>query len=63
MEFEYEDVPIAIKLMRKKEAIKPICKIIFDVPYYFCGDCKTMLNMYSTKAKYCSQCGRNVKWE
>lgn len=44
------------------KAIKPICKIIFDVPYYFCGDCKAMLNMYSTKAKFCSQCGQIVQW-
>ena len=42
--------------------IEPICKILFDVPYYFCGNCKTMLNMYSDKAKYCSECGRAVKW-
>ena len=45
------------------KAIKPICKIIFDVPYYFCGDCKAMLNMYSTKAKFCSRCGQIVRWE
>jgi len=46
----------------KPKASKPICKIIFDVPYYFCGDCKAMLNMYSTKAKFCSQCGQVVQW-
>lgn len=48
---------------KKPKESKPICKIIFDVPYYFCGDCKSMLNMYSTKAKFCSQCGRAVQWE
>jgi hypothetical protein len=47
---------------KKPKASKPICKIIFDVPYYFCGDCKAMLNMYSTKAKFCSQCGQVVQW-
>lgn len=50
-------------MQKHPKAIKPICKIIFDVPYYFCGNCKTMLNMYSTKAKFCSQCGQGVKWE
>ena len=42
--------------------IEPICKILFDVPFYFCGKCKTMLNMYDDKAKYCSECGHPVKW-
>ena len=51
-----------MKEKEKPKAIKPICKIIFDIPYYFCGDCKTMLNMYSTKAKFCSQCGQVVQW-
>ena len=48
-------------MQKGPKAIKPICKIIFDVPYYFCGDCKAMLNMYSTKAKFCSQCGQIVQ--
>lgn len=42
--------------------IKPICTIVFNIPYYFCGNCKTMLNMYGKKAKYCSECGCAVKW-
>lgn len=50
-------------IQKQSKASKPICKIIFDVPYYFCGNCKTMLNMYSTKAEFCSQCGHAVKWE
>ena len=52
-----------IILLKEQNAVKPICQIIFDVPYYFCGSCKTMLNMYATKAKYCSQCRRQVEWE
>ena len=52
-----------IKEQSNDEASKVICKILFDIPYYFCGDCKTMLDMYSAKAKYCSQCGKAVKWE
>ncbi len=47
----------------ENEQCTPICKIIFDVPYYFCGDCEAMLNMYATKAKYCSACGKKVEWE
>mgnify|MGYP007092155669 CR=1 FL=1 len=50
-------------LLKEQEAVEPICQIIFDVPYYLCGSCKTMLNMYAVKAKYCSQCGRPVRWE
>lgn len=46
----------------ENEQCTPICKIIFDVPYYFCGDCKAMLGMYATKAKYCSACGKRVTW-
>ena len=52
----------AIALLKEREA-EPICKIIFDIPYYFCGDCKAMLNMYATKANYCSACGKRVAWE
>ena len=66
-----ENTPIKISLeciedileLLKEEAVEPICQIIFDVPYYFCGSCKNMLNMYATKAKYCSKCGKAVKWE
>ena len=53
----------AIALLKEQEAVEPICQIIFDVPYYFCGSCKTMLNMYAVKAKYCSNCARRVKWK
>lgn len=51
-----------VNLLDNKQCT-PICKIIFDVPYYFCGDCKAMLNMYATKAKYCSACGKKVTWK
>ena len=53
----------ALSLLKEQEAVEPECQIIFDVPYYFCGSCKTMLNMYAVKAKYCSNCGRRVKWD
>lgn len=41
---------------------KPICKIYHDIPYYFCDNCNTMLNMYGVKANYCSHCGKKIKW-
>ena len=46
----------------EQESIEPVCKILFDIPYYFCGQCNEMLNMYSTMAMFCSKCGRPVKW-
>lgn len=54
------DVDVA--LLKEQEAVKPVCKILFDIPYYFCGQCNEMLNMYSTKAMFCSKCGHPVKW-
>ena len=59
----YDLIPDTIALIKEKEAVEPKCQIIFDVPYYFCGSCKTMLNMYAVKAKYCSNCARRVKWK
>lgn len=61
--YEFEAIKYAFALLKEQEAVEPICQIIFDVPYYFCGSCKTMLNMYATKAKYCNQCGKMVKWK
>lgn len=48
-------------VMEENEA-KVICKIIFEVPYYFCDNCKAMLNMYGKIANYCSECGKKMKW-
>ena len=59
----YDLIPDTIALIKEQEAVEPKCQIIFDVPYYFCGSCKTMLNMYAAKAKYCSNCARRVKWK
>lgn len=51
-----------LDMLKGQEAIEPVCKIFFDIPYYFCGQCNEMLNMYSTKAMFCSKCGHPVKW-
>ena len=48
--------------MKEENETEVICKIIFDVPYYFCGSCKAMLDMYATKANFCSKCGKKIKW-
>ena len=63
MQIEELEERLAIVLEGQPEAVEPKCQIIFDVPYYFCGSCKTMLNMYAVKAKYCSNCARRVKWK
>lgn len=57
-----EALDMALQLLKEQEAVKPVCKILFDIPYYFCGRCNDMLNMYSTKAMFCSKCGHPVKW-
>ena len=48
--------------MNEENETKVICKILFDVPYYFCENCKAMLDMYATKANYCSKCGKKIMW-
>lgn len=50
------------EMTNQEAAVEPICKIIFHIPYYFCGRCNEMLNMYATKAMFCSKCGCPVKW-
>ena len=63
VEIDSGTVEDILALLKEQEAVEPKCQIIFDVPYYFCGSCKTMLNMYAVKAKYCSNCARRVKWK
>lgn len=58
-----EGDPVDISTPNYHYTTEPICKILFDKPYYFCGDCNTMLNMYGVNAEFCSNCGRKVKWE
>lgn len=59
---EMTDMEQATVVGCKDVEIEPICKIVFDIPYYFCGNCQTMLNMYGKKANYCSECGCAVNW-
>ena len=50
-------------LLKEQEAVKPKSKVRYGVNsqiQHFCGNCMTMLH---GKPKYCSECGRSVKWE
>ena len=59
---DWERFDAGFALLKEQEAVEPVCKMLFDIPYYFCGKCNEMLNMYSTKAMFCSKCGHPVKW-
>lgn len=50
-------------LLKEQEAVKPKSKVRHGANsqiQHFCGNCMTMLH---GKPKYCSECGRSVKWE
>jgi hypothetical protein len=63
------DIPIRIslecvedilELLKKQEAVKPVQHLIYTTRGWFCGACDGRLNRLG---KYCSFCGRKVKWE
>lgn len=47
----------ALDLLKGQEAVKPIG----GYGFYFCGRCKNSFN--SVSQKFCSECGRKVKWD
>lgn len=47
----------AIALLKAQEAIKPIERNGF----YYCGACRYAFTVH--RQKYCTECGRAVKWE
>lgn len=50
-------------LMKQQEAIKPRSKSrhgAYAQIQHFCGNCNAMLH---GKPRFCSSCGRGVKWE
>jgi len=56
----YDD---AIELLKEQEPIKPKSKVRHGENgqiQHWCGNCMAMLH---GKPKYCSNCGRQVKWE
>ena len=53
----------ALALLKEQEAVKPKSKVRHGASaqiQHFCGNCNTMLH---GKPKFCSECGRSVKWE
>ena len=58
-----DDCDEVLALLKEQEAIKPKSKVRHGANaqiQHFCGNCNTMLH---GKPKYCSECGRSVKWE
>ena len=53
----------ALELLKEKEPVKPKSKVrhgAYGQIQHFCGNCNAMLH---GKQKYCSECGKEVKWE
>ena len=49
-------------LLKEQEAVKPKSKVRHGANaqiQHFCGNCMTLLH---GKPKYCSECGRRMKW-
>lgn len=55
----------AIALLKKQEAVKRTCRKGIDgfSIIWTCGACGSDLHPQNAKAKYCSNCGREVKWQ
>lgn len=52
----------AIALLKEHEPVKPMSKVrhgAYGQIQHFCGNCNAMLH---GKQKYCSKCGKEVKW-
>ena len=47
----------AIEMMKAQEPVKPI----ENAGFYYCGACRYAFT--SARQKYCTDCGRAVKWE
>ena len=47
----------AIELLKEQEPVKPI----ENAGFYYCGACKYAFT--SGRQKFCSDCGRAVKWD
>lgn len=54
----------ALTLLREQEPVKPKLDDAWPSPIKVCGVCGTCLFCVGDyKPKYCSECGRAVKWE
>ena len=52
----------AIALLKEQEPVKPKSKVrhgAYGQIQHWCGNCMKMLN---GKPKYCSECGREIRW-
>lgn len=47
----------ALELLKAKESVKPI----ENSGFYYCGSCRYAFSTH--RPKYCSECGKAVKWE
>lgn len=59
----FSEAEYVLELLKKQEAVKPKSKVRHGANaqiQHFCGYCNTMLH---GKPKFCSECGRWVKWE
>lgn len=68
----YEAVDMAINALEKQEPVKPTFtrEIEFDMSHWDCGACGAFIwgNAWpnapkESRPRYCSYCGRSVKWE
>ena len=58
-----ESVKMAIALLKEQEAVKPRTDDAWPSRIKTCGACGTCLfTVGDYKPKYCSECGRRVKW-
>ena len=46
--------------LKEQEPVKPVQHLVYTTKGWFCGACDRRLNRLG---KYCSFCGRPVKWE
>ena len=54
----------ALALLKEQEAVEPRLDDAWTSPIFVCGDCGTCLfKVGDYKSKYCSECGRAVKWD
>lgn len=54
---EAETIGDALELLKEQEPVKPI----ENAGFYYCGACKYAFT--SGRQKFCSDCGRAVKWD
>ena len=50
----------ALDLLKEQEPVKPVQHLVYTTKGWFCGACDGRLNRLG---KYCSFCGRAVKWK